>query len=63
MKEKRNSAYSLQLNATTLWLMGGFDSDYEDLNSTEMLTIDGSVTGPQLPMKLNIDIDALSTKY
>ena len=46
LKEKRRSAFSVMLNETTFWIMGGYYS-----NTTEFITLGAttSVYGPPLP--------------
>ena len=48
-----NLSFSVTLNPTTLWVVGGYDTDCEHLNSTEFVTLDHpSAVGPELPFTL-----------
>ena len=51
MSHKRSSAASLNIDANTIWISGGFDG-YNDLSSSEFITVEGSMEGPELPMPL-----------
>ena len=54
MTTKRGRAASVQLNSTTLWIMGGDNKDDGILDSSEFLSVDSSVgsQGPTLPIKM-----------
>ena len=42
-------ASSVKLDQSTLWITGGFDSNTNDLKSTEYVTVSGSTSGVNLP--------------
>ena len=53
MLKHRVSASSVVLNTSTLWVVGGRDDDYNDLSSTELITLDQPpAKGPKLPFKV-----------
>ena len=54
MTTKRGRATSVQLNSTTLWILGGENKDDGILDSSEFLSVDSSVgsQGPTLPIKM-----------
>ena len=41
----RVHASSIKLNQSTMWITGGRDSDWENLNSTYLVTVNGSSAG------------------
>ena len=54
MTTKRESAASVQLNSTTMWILGGHNDDGR-LDSTEFLRADSSVgiEGPKMPIAIS----------
>ena len=51
LQEKgRNLASYVKLNESVLWITGGKDKDWSYLSSTELITLDGSIKGIELPM-------------
>ena len=54
MTTKRAYAASVQLNSTTMWILGGYNFEEEELDSTEFLRADSSVgiPGPKLPIAM-----------
>ena len=53
MLQKRAYASSVVLNNSTLWVVGGEDENYDDLSSTEMVTLDNPpAKGPDLPFTI-----------
>ena len=54
MTTKRHSASSVQLNSTTLWIVGGGNDDDDYLDSSEFVGLDSTVgqPGPKLPYPL-----------
>ena len=66
MSIPRTSAASVVLNGNTLWITGGFNGS--DLTgTTEYVTLDGAVNGPELPVPNGVDqhciiaIDSVTT--
>merc|ERR1719367_202295 len=55
MTTKRGAAASVQLNSTTMWILGGDDRDNSRLDSTEFLRDDSSVgiEGPKMPIGIS----------
>ena len=55
MTTKRGYAASVQLNSTTMWILGGWKAYNERLDSTEFLRADSSVgiPGPKLPIAMH----------
>jgi len=55
MTTKRDEAESVQLNSTTMWILGGQNGVIDKFDSTEFLTADSSVgiPGPMLPIAMN----------
>ena len=51
MNQKRVSASSVQLNASVVWVLGG-EHQGGSLDSTEFISLDGAIPGPQLPIRL-----------
>ena len=45
---------SVVLNPTTLWIVGGYDPDFNHLNSSEFIKLDKpSTIGPELPFQIS----------
>ena len=55
MTTKRGLAASVQLNSTTLWILGGRKADQDYLDSTEFIRADSSfgLQGPKLPKAMH----------
>ena len=55
MTTKRGRAASVQLNSTTLWILGGRKADQDYLDSTEFIRADSSfgLQGPKLPKAMH----------
>merc|ERR1712218_504877 len=51
MIEPRRDAASVVLNTTTMWVLGGRDSNR--LSSTEFITLEKAVSGPSLPHRVS----------
>ena len=51
MTTRRATAAGVQLNATTLWILGGYNNDDGRLDSSEFVELDSTVgkPGPKLP--------------
>ena len=50
---KRIYAASLVINEASLWITGGFSSDTGKLASTEYITLEGSIPGPDMPISID----------
>jgi hypothetical protein len=58
MSAKRKYAASLVINGTSLWITGGVNMDtHSRLASSEYITLEGSIPGPDMPIP--IDLHAL----
>ena len=51
MTTKRSGSASVQINASTLWILGGYNRVYDKLDSSEFVELDSTVgkPGPKLP--------------
>ena len=49
MNSERYVPSSVALSNERIWILGGKDENWNRLDSTEFITIDGSVNGPTLP--------------
>jgi hypothetical protein len=55
MSAKRTYAASLVINGASLWITGGWSSDTgSTLASSEYITLEGSVPGPDMPIPLDL---------
>ena len=52
MSQKRSQAASVNINKNILWISGGHDNDGDILSSSELMKVEGSMAGPELPMPL-----------
>jgi hypothetical protein len=58
MSAKRKYAASLVINGASLWITGGFSLDTDSrLASSEYITLEGSIPGPDMPIP--VDVHAL----
>ena len=57
MSAKRAYAASLVINGASLWITGGWSSDNGRLASSEYITLEGSIPGPEMP--ISVDLHAL----
>ena len=53
MSIKRKYAASLVINKTSLWITGGWSSDTGKLVSSEYITLEGSIPGPDMPIPIH----------
>ena len=55
MTAKRQYAASLVINGASLWITGGWSSDtYSTFASSEYITLEGSIPGPEMPIPLDL---------
>ena len=54
MSAKRKYAASLVINGASLWITGGWSSDNGRLASSEYITLEGSIPGPDMPIPLDL---------
>ena len=52
MLYKRWHAASVNVNKDTIWISGGHDNYGDILSSSELMKVEGSMAGPELPMPL-----------
>ena len=52
MSAKRKYAASLVINGASLWITGGWSSDTGRLASSEYITLEGSIPGPEMPTRI-----------
>ena len=52
MTAKRAYAASLVINGASLWITGGWSSDTGRLASSEYITLEGSIPGPDMPIPI-----------
>ena len=52
MSHKRWQAASVNINKDTIWISGGQDNVGDILSSSELMKVEGSMAGPELPMPL-----------
>ena len=57
MSAKRAYAASLVINGASLWITGGWSSDTGTLATSEYITLEGSIPGPDMPIP--VDLHAL----
>ena len=57
MSAKRQYAASLVINGASLWITGGWSSDTGTLATSEYITLEGSIPGPDMPIP--VDLHAL----
>ena len=57
MSAKRKYAASLVINGASLWITGGLNTDTGTLASSEYITLEGSIPGPDMP--ISVDSHAL----
>ena len=62
MTTKRYDASIVQLNSTTLWIVGGYNGDYSETKSSEFIGLDSTVgkPGPKFPYPVT---GACAVKY
>ena len=62
MTTERYDASIVQLNSTTLWIVGGYNGDFDGLTSSEFIGVDSIVgkPGPKLPYPVT---GACAVKY
>ena len=53
MSAKRAYAASLVINGASLWITGGWSSDTGRLASSEYITLEGSIPGPDMPIPVD----------
>ena len=53
MSAKRAYAASLVINGASLWITGGWSSDTGRLASSEYITLEGSIPGPDMPIYIS----------
>jgi hypothetical protein len=54
MSAKRGYAASLVINGASLWITGGLSLDTGRLASSEYITLEGSIPGPDMPIPVGI---------
>ena len=55
MSTKREYAASLVINGASLWITGGYNIDTDGrLASSEYITLEGSIPGPDMPIPLDL---------
>ena len=52
MSAKRQYAASLVINGASLWITGGWSSDTGRLATSEYITLEGSIPGPEMPIPI-----------
>ena len=53
LSKGRREGSAIKLNHTTMWVTGGKDIDSNELNTSEFITVNGSVGGKDLPILVN----------